>query len=386
MQGMGSSFDFFQSNDSMNIPLPQFPSLFLKGADIISNRTTPHDDGYSNRILMTPSSFECQINASDILTSFAQPNGLVLSNTTLGNDEASLDLAEPMDSCNAEADFVPNIADGDDHTTPTIDPAEIHLSTVCLSSMNPLLSPDLDPRSISPSMSRVPRPPAKRKRSTRYDTVPQNQVASRRSKIGVMESLQDPNTTQTDKMPEQGDIVSNLCSSVASATSMIQLKAMISAMRRSDQWDMRFHAVTAIKIFQALDRLETVQQSCALWRRILLYRLAKHRDQLLETIRKHRLPGSRTRVSQRLGKPESEVIDVLMKEIHPHTASLNNDTDTDTEIWRKRYCHERKNVSNRLHAARKWKLAVQNFQIGILALIPLGGEFSTQNYRYVGPA
>ncbi|KAK5263512.1 hypothetical protein LTR96_011096 [Exophiala xenobiotica] len=150
--------------------------------------------------------------------------------------------------------------------------------------------------------------------------------------------------------------------------------------RSPNEWSLGRGVATIADVFKVLDRLEAIQQSCAFWRRIFLYRLAEHRDRLLERAQERRNLDTRVLRPRGSGKVETEVIDDLIEKIYPHTVTQRRDLSI--EQWRDRHMPERKKISNRLHVARNWKRAAQRFHLGIFLLIPCGGQSRVQNYVY----
>ena len=182
----------------------------------------------------------------------------------------------------------------------------------------------------------------------------------------------------TPKKVSQKRLQPNLYSSMGSSREVLQLKAMIRSIDSTTRLEMRVHAVTGRDIFRALDGLDTFQQNCNLWRRMLLYRLAEHRDNLVQNIKNKQQEHPTTLDERRGGKFESNIKDTLAQEIYPNI--IPPEDHTNIVEWRRTYGSQRKSVSNRLYAARNWKRAVERFQLGILALMPFGDRSDCQNY------
>lgn len=183
---------------------------------------------------------------------------------------------------------------------------------------------------------------------------------------------------------EDHDHVQSMCdlySSIASADSMLQLKDVVSAMRRLDDWIPKREISSVVSTVRALDKLDALQQSTAFLRRVLLLRIAAHRDRLLEELRTGRQTATTTRQSSSAGKLESIVCDMLVQEAYPQ--STRHSEEMDIYQWRKKHEVQRKALHNRLSAARNWRQAVELFGYGVVALVPTGGVFQIQNQRHV---
>lgn len=132
-------------------------------------------------------------------------------------------------------------------------------------------------------------------------------------------------------------------------------------------------------IFQALDHIEVVHQSQALRRGLLLCRFANFRDQLFDHIRIRRDTQDPKKKQTGVRSVESEVKDSMMREIYPYTAEYEGIRSMSE--WRKDYESERKQIDNRMQAAKFWKEAVQRFQIGVLILVSSTENFCSRSYK-----
>ncbi|KIX06959.1 uncharacterized protein Z518_04935 [Rhinocladiella mackenziei CBS 650.93] len=227
-------------------------------------------------------------------------------------------------------------------------------------------------RSRSKAISRVPRADTRRKRMRRI---------SPSSASGDDASLRHDFTQSLEGEDENKvEFLCDLYRSVASPDSMSQLKDVVSAMRRSDEWTLCHDISTVVNTVKALDKLDTLQQSIAFVRRILLLHIVDHRKDLLEELKNSQQDVASNRRLWLGGKVESIVLDKLVQQAYPHT--VGNPDEDDIQKWREKYEAERKRLKNRLSAARNWRHAVDLFGLGIIALVPSGGDFHIQNQRF----
>ncbi len=271
-------------------------------------------------------------------------------------------------------------------TTLTIIPAEIHHDGVDHRPLELVANSDESPRQSEPclrSAAGALHGSDTHKRS-RDDDARLHDATSKRPNVPRLAPRSSTRVAQSTshrrkaRKPHPVRSTSEMYCSIGSADSIIQLKAMMPMIRSSNEWNWSRRGATIADVFKVLDRLEAIQQSCAFWRRIFLYRLAEHRDRLLENAQERRKLDTRFLRPRGVGKVEAEVIDDLTQEIYPHTVTRRRDLSV--QQWRDSHVTERKKVSNRLTVARHWKRAVRRFQLGIFLLIPCGGQSGVQNH------
>lgn len=151
---------------------------------------------------------------------------------------------------------------------------------------------------------------------------------------------------------------------------MVQFKEITASFRDPKRCTWIHDLTSVAKTVNALDKVEVFQQSAAFLRRILLLRLSKHRDKVLEEVQQKQ---------QRHRRPEILVYDKLICDAYPQLAPRSEEESIDE--WREGCLDQRKALKNRLTAARNWRLAVEIFSLGIIALVPTGGLFQVQNHR-----
>lgn len=173
--------------------------------------------------------------------------------------------------------------------------------------------------------------------------------------------------------PKETQGLCRLYSSVGSLRAMLQLKNMLSAMRRPGEFPMSSGNYTVADTVKTLDKLEKLEQCTALMRRVCLLRLLDRRNQLLETFRNDRAARPKTNQPPPGGKVESSVLDSLTQEGYPYTAQKPDQGDI--RQWREQFKKEKKAISNRLDTAKNWHQAVTVFGLGILALLPTESNF-----------
>ncbi|OCT52358.1 hypothetical protein CLCR_10036 [Cladophialophora carrionii] len=171
--------------------------------------------------------------------------------------------------------------------------------------------------------------------------------------------------------------------SITGPGARVRLIEFISSMREAPfSPGIRCGPTSLPEVFHMLDTLELVRHAQVLWRRMLLFRLSQHHYELFEVVGKEREASPTTSRIQRQGRPRSEVLDILMQESYPLIANHESNKSLDVTAWRARHKAKRKSVSNRLHAAKNWRKAVDRFKLGILALFPFGEEFTSQSSEY----
>lgn len=170
---------------------------------------------------------------------------------------------------------------------------------------------------------------------------------------------------------------SALYRSIASPDALVQLAQIIPSIGETQISKIQCSCIGPAEVLTLLDGLDLVQHTCALWRRMLLYRFSELWSKILEIVQEQREAcGMESRV-RRLGKPESEAKDILTRKLFPHVATPDNNACIRT--WRTKYQRQRKSVANRLDAARNWKRAVDRFGLGVLTMIPFGGDLKPQS-------
>ena len=167
----------------------------------------------------------------------------------------------------------------------------------------------------------------------------------------------------------------------ASEDAIHQLKDIISAIRHAESWTPGPELSSVFGTVRALDKLDVMQHSAAFLRRVVLVRLADHRDDKMKELEIQRAKTRTTQQDSVGGKLESHALDILLREAYPDDSRQLEERDNSET--RERYKAERKALSNRLTSARNWRCATRVFGFGILALIPTGGCFQIQNHRHV---
>jgi len=355
------------------------------------------DESYGFLSACAPDIFSSVEDISDSLTALGESNELDLTGSVSDNIVNTPEPVEMTNFGNTTVGNDPSYPTGHEYGTSTMNPAQLYLDTLDRSLLAQWPSTDFHSRSrlaSTPNASQQATTPRKRRKYNKpsdfstpscetevANTVTEQSRASHHAKLCNAGSGPNSINAARNKVAGQRGFFADLYNSVASADSMIQLKSMISVMRTSNKWDMGCNTATAAKTFEMLDKLENVQHYCAIWRRILLFRFAEHRDKLLEEAYERRRMGNASLAPPHTRKAESEVIDGLVQEIYPYTAIEN--THSDIHDWRETHGSERRKIKNRLHHARNWKRAVQQLQLGFFALVPIGGESGVQNTRHV---
>ena len=176
-------------------------------------------------------------------------------------------------------------------------------------------------------------------------------------------------------------IVSFYCF-VASPGSISQVRTIIETFRGSDLSMHLMCSNAAMKeTFQALDKLDGIQQNCAFMRRLLLVRFAKYRDVVQENFETHKETSSRRLPSEPADRLSTQILDRLVLKVCP--SSADHHKYKNLREWREKYVDERTKIQNRLYLSRNWVKAVCRFGLGVLALIPIGGKVELQNHQYV---
>ena len=224
-----------------------------------------------------------------------------------------------------------------------------------------------------PSQSR----PQKRKRKRQYLGQEDSLQVDVELRCEIVQSLKGSDLFQVQT-------ICDLYLATASADSMVQLRDMVANERSSEKWRASYESPSIVNTVCVLDTLDLLQQSATFLRRILLLRLADHRDRLMEELQKHGRSSSNSAQTSLGGKMVSIVLDTLIVQCYPHIKGPLREGDI--REWRETHVVERKALKNRLAVARNWLQAVKRFKLGIIALVPTGGVFQIQNQRYWNPS
>jgi hypothetical protein len=133
--------------------------------------------------------------------------------------------------------------------------------------------------------------------------------------------------------------------------------------------------ITIAEVVGHLDTLDSMTAISSLLRRLYLLQLFRQRSSLMERMQAERRSlRSSSRTGGEPGKISSLVLTKMTQEAYPSCVRSPGDRTGLFEA-------KRKMLQNRLHAATNWNTLREEFSIGIIALVPIGGEF--QNQRLV---
>jgi hypothetical protein len=133
---------------------------------------------------------------------------------------------------------------------------------------------------------------------------------------------------------------------------------------------------------QALDRLEVAVSKSFIQRRYLLTHLVDHRNKLEGTQLSQRperaaktakaMKGQRMLTNERsFGRASSLALENLMSQAYPGLKPTRGTQAGKNDAYQKKL----KSIKNRLTYRRNWSMVQQRFSLGILALIPTGGDY-----------
>jgi hypothetical protein len=180
----------------------------------------------------------------------------------------------------------------------------------------------------------------------------------------------------------------HLLFAVAHPTSIRQLRDVLEAFKSRDDLQTLRPSDTIAGVVQRLDLLDVDTTRNALLRRFYLLRLFDLRDTLRTEIKEKRAPRGRERRAKRnsssivapgdseSGKVASAVLSEMMKLAYPSIERPKTRGIDPGNYWQMH-----KSLQNRLFASHNWHLMRQKFTVGVIALVPTGGQFNIHNQR-----
>lgn len=184
--------------------------------------------------------------------------------------------------------------------------------------------------------------------------------------------------TSVDFIAAKVPIVSSLRLTICSTEFLEGLKSLLCALRTSCSAEIDLKPDDITSISQAIDHVEATQHLVVIRRRILLWRFAAYREQLVQQVTQGRESDCEPPVGT--GPTESQVLDILVMQICPETVEPG--FGGNISAWRQSTEVQRKKIKNRLNAAKNWWQAAARYGPGILVLLPSNGEAGWQSRRY----
>jgi hypothetical protein len=175
---------------------------------------------------------------------------------------------------------------------------------------------------------------------------------------------------------QHASLLTNLFFAIASPLSFFQLLDATRAIKSRESFQVSESSLTISDVVRRLDALESTIVASSLMRRFYLLQLFRKRACLREEIqaKRNRLRSGR-RTGGEPGKVASLVLTEMTREAYHSSAVLPG--------YRRDLKAERKSLQNRLYAATHWNTLREEFSVGIIALVPVGGDSHIQDQRSV---
>lgn len=189
--------------------------------------------------------------------------------------------------------------------------------------------------------------------------------AVRRRRLSATSALEPKSPRSRAVNLSQESLIHKCCTEIRDVGTAQNVEAIMAAVGNPTISSLLDSDYSVPKILEALDKTDALIDYGILMRRMLLLCLANVREKTEADVKRNRceteaLPGTR--------KPESEALDMMVKEAFPATrADWTALSPTD---WRKKYDAQRKCIQNRLYAAKNWKMACNRFGCGVIILFP----------------
>ena len=166
------------------------------------------------------------------------------------------------------------------------------------------------------------------------------------------------------------ELLTSLFFAIASPEAVGQLRQTCYVRRTSNSSHLYPKGETISEATKALETIEGVLSSCSIIRRYHLLSLARRRELLIQQYKLKPTQRTRTRTGgmEKFQKAESSALQDLYNEAY-------NTREPPTKLQTK--------LKNWLRYGRNWAFLAQEFSIGVLALLPTGGNTALTNSQYV---